>query len=41
MTRVRVDPDYAINMYIGPGLFLDLADSRLGEGLADVHCPAG
>jgi hypothetical protein len=41
VTRIRVDPDYAINTDIEPFLFLDLADSRLSESLADVHCPAG
>jgi hypothetical protein len=41
VTRISVDPDYAINTDIEPCLFLDLADSRLSEGLADVHCPAG
>ena len=41
VTRIRVDPDYAINTDIEPFLFLDLADSRLSESLADVHCPGG
>jgi len=41
VTRIRAFPDYSINTDIEPCLFLDLADSRLSEGLADVHYPAG
>jgi hypothetical protein len=41
VTRVSVDPNYAINTDIEPCLFPDLADNRLREDLADVHCPPG
>jgi hypothetical protein len=37
VVRVRVDPDYAGDLDVDPGLLLHLADDRIGHGLADVH----
>jgi hypothetical protein len=38
---VGVDPDHAGDLNVDAGLFLDLADHRVGHGFAHVHRPAG
>lgn len=41
VTRVGIDPDQALDGDVEAGLFLDLADGCVGDGLADFHASAG